>query len=240
MHGGGERGDRQRVAAGVRDVRAGGAQRVVDAEEVDRDGALEDRRVAADERQLRGDPGVGHHDVEPAELADGRLDRAVDLLAVARRRIRARARRRSRPPRARARSGSSPSSATRAPRSCSRRAVPAPMPRAAPVIRTRLPGEAHARSFAFIRSNSSSEIVPFAFRSASFAQLVGRRGPGRVADVGVHLLFRLALGGQGALAHPTAAHDQVDQRGQERDEDEEEHPDRLGRPRRPRGRGTGR
>ncbi len=36
-------------------------------------------------------------------------------------------------------SGSRPASATRAPRSCSRRAVPAPIPRAAPVIRTRRP-----------------------------------------------------------------------------------------------------
>ena len=113
MHRGGQRGDRQRVAAGVRDVRAGGAQRVVDAEEVDGDGALEDRGVAADERQLGGDPGVGDDDVEPAELPDDLLDGPVDLLAVATshsaRRARAVADTRS------SSSGSSPTSATRAP-----------------------------------------------------------------------------------------------------------------------------
>ena len=62
---------------------AGRAERVVDPEQVDLDRALEHLRVAADQRQLRRHPGVGDDDVEPAKVLGGRLDRGLDLVAVA-------------------------------------------------------------------------------------------------------------------------------------------------------------
>ena len=74
--------DRDGVAVGVADVRAGGAERVVGAEQVHLHGPLHDRGVPADERQLGGDAGVGHDDVEPAEAAAGAVDRGLDLAAV--------------------------------------------------------------------------------------------------------------------------------------------------------------
>lgn len=43
----------------------------------------EDLGIAADDRQLGGDAGVGDHDVEAAQVPDRGLDGAVDLLAVA-------------------------------------------------------------------------------------------------------------------------------------------------------------
>ena len=48
------------------------------------------------------------------------------------------------------------------------------------------------------------------------------------AHVGVEMLFRLGLRLDRPVAHAAAAGDQVDERGQERDEDEEQHPCRLG------------
>ena len=122
VDGGGERGDRQRVAAAVGDVRARRAQRVVGAEHVDRERALEDLRVAADERELRGDAGVGDDDVETAERGRRRRRRprrpasrsATSQLAPGR----VAAARRRPPP---ALGLEARASATRAPRSCRRR-----------------------------------------------------------------------------------------------------------------------
>src|SRR6187431_682919 len=53
---------------------AGSTQGVVAAEDVDRDGLLEDRRIPADERELGGDPGIGHDDVKAAEGPGGSVD----------------------------------------------------------------------------------------------------------------------------------------------------------------------
>jgi hypothetical protein len=66
----------------VADVRAGGAQGVVDAEQVDGDRALEHGGIAVDERQLGRDAGVRDDDVEAAERAGDRGDRCIDLDAV--------------------------------------------------------------------------------------------------------------------------------------------------------------
>ena len=63
-------------------MRPGRAQRVVDAEQVDRDRALEDRRIAPNQRQLRGDAGVGDHHVQAPQPLDGPLHRPLDLGAV--------------------------------------------------------------------------------------------------------------------------------------------------------------
>ena len=57
-------------------------KRVVGADHVDVEGPLEDGRVAADERQLRRDAGVRHHDVQATEHVDSSLDRVFDLVAV--------------------------------------------------------------------------------------------------------------------------------------------------------------
>ena len=138
VYGGGKRGDRQRVTTRMGDMRAGGTQRVVDTEQIDCDRALKDRGVATDQRQRRGDTGVGDDDVESAEALDGTLDGALDLeaigdVALKPRRVAALA------CDLREQLGSRPASARRAPRACSRRAVSAPIPRAAPVTKTRRP-----------------------------------------------------------------------------------------------------
>ena len=57
----------------------GGAERVVRPEEVDVDRPLKDLGIAAVDRQLGGDAGVGDHDVEPAEMVDGSADGRLDL-----------------------------------------------------------------------------------------------------------------------------------------------------------------
>ena len=79
----GQRGDRERVAARVRDVGCGRSQRVVDAEQVHLERALENGRVAPHEWQLRRCTGVGDHDVEATEPLHGLLHRILDLAAVA-------------------------------------------------------------------------------------------------------------------------------------------------------------
>lgn len=68
MDGGGQGCGEQNVAARMGDVLAGRPQDVVGAERVDRHRLLKDRWVAADERELRGDPRVGDHDVQAPEL----------------------------------------------------------------------------------------------------------------------------------------------------------------------------
>lgn len=83
VHGRGERRDRQGVAALVRDEGSRGPKRVVDAQQVDLDRALEDLRIAADERQLGGDAGVGDHYVQSAQVVRRGLHRCLHLLAVA-------------------------------------------------------------------------------------------------------------------------------------------------------------
>ena len=64
------------------DVRAGGAQRVVDAEHVDGQRLLHDGGVAPDQGKLGGDTRIGHHHVEAAERTDRVLDRRLHGLAV--------------------------------------------------------------------------------------------------------------------------------------------------------------
>jgi hypothetical protein len=78
----GERGHDERVATGMGDVGPGGADRVVGAEDVHRQGALEDLRVTSYDRQLRGDPGVGHDDVQAAEPLGGARHRPLHLLTI--------------------------------------------------------------------------------------------------------------------------------------------------------------
>src|SRR3954454_24619915 len=65
------------------DVRACGAQRVVGAEHVHGECSLHHLGVAADDRQLRCDPGVRHDDIEAAHVPDGARDSIVDLVALA-------------------------------------------------------------------------------------------------------------------------------------------------------------
>ena len=78
--------------------------------------------VAADERQLGGDAGVGHDHVEPAERGRPRPSTAASTcVAVGHVARRATARRRTRAATSASSSGSSPASATRAPRSWRRR-----------------------------------------------------------------------------------------------------------------------
>ena len=82
MDAGGERGRDQEVAAGVADMRAGGAHEVEGAVQVDRERRVPDVRVAVDQRHLRADPGVGDGDVEAAERPHRLLDGGVDRVAV--------------------------------------------------------------------------------------------------------------------------------------------------------------
>ena len=66
---------------GVRDVRAGRADRVVRPQHVDRDDPVEHPWVTTDERELGSDAGVHDDDVEPAERADHVFDPSVDVVA---------------------------------------------------------------------------------------------------------------------------------------------------------------
>src|SRR5215216_5016269 len=58
-------------------------------------------------------------------------------------------------------------------------------------------------------------------------ELVDRCGPRGLADVALEMPPDLGLLLDGAVPHAVSAHDQVDEGGQERDEDQEEDPDRL-------------
>ena len=125
-----------------------------------------DLGVAPDQRQLRRDPGVGDHDVEPAELADRRLDGVVDLLAVADVALvpgRAAAVRRH----ALELLGLEPEQSDARAALVQPPCGPGPDPARRPGDQHAAAGEAHVTSLAFMRSNSSSVIVPFSWRSAS-------------------------------------------------------------------------
>ena len=140
MDRGGERGDRQRVAAGVADVGAGRAQGVVGAEHVHLERALARSRGR---RRRAGSwaatPALATTTSSPPSASTAASTAASTCSRGRRRRTRPRARRRSGRRTSASRSGSSPASATRAPRSWRRSASAAPMPRAAPVMRTRRP-----------------------------------------------------------------------------------------------------
>ena len=145
--GGCQRGDVEQVAAVADDLVEHRAVRAPYAEQVDLDRALEllarHRRHTAHELQA----GVGDRDVDATEAGDRAVDGGDERLVVGRRRPRtrpraARAARRAR----RACSGSRPTSDTFAPAACSRRALAAPIPRAAPVTRDRLAGDVEARA----------------------------------------------------------------------------------------------
>src|SRR5690606_32787885 len=66
----GERRDDQDVAAALDDVGERGVRGPEYAGEVDVDDPLEGRRVDLADGAVRRDPGVGHHDVDAAELVD--------------------------------------------------------------------------------------------------------------------------------------------------------------------------
>ena len=59
----------------------------------------------------------------------------------------------------------------------------------------------------------------------------GSAGVSLLADIAVELLFRVGLVFDRAVAHPIAANDQVEQHPEERQEDQEEHPNCLCHPR---------
>ena len=76
------RGDHQGVTVFVTDVRTGCAQGVVRAHEIDFDGAAHVRRVAAEDRRVRLDTGIGDDDVDASQLLSDVVDAARYLLEV--------------------------------------------------------------------------------------------------------------------------------------------------------------
>ena len=84
------------------------------------------------------------------------------------------------------------------------------------------------RAFVFRASYSDCEMAPASSIARAWAiWSTGVVWPATSPDVGVLLLLRQLGATGGALGHATAPHDQVDERGEERQEDQGDDPDRL-------------
>jgi hypothetical protein len=132
----GDRCDGENVALSLDHVRKAGPDRPPSSEQVDLDHALKGLVVDRPNRSGRGYAGVRDQDVDPPEPLDRsghcRIDGLISRTSTSKHAV-------SGPqlPATRASpSGSSPTSESRAPRAARRRAHSAPMPLAAPVIRT--------------------------------------------------------------------------------------------------------
>ena len=77
-----ERRGHEHVALALDDLGQAGAHGAPDAEQVDLDRALEGGRVDRPNHARRGDAGVGHDHVDPAEALDRALDGALERLPV--------------------------------------------------------------------------------------------------------------------------------------------------------------
>jgi len=133
----GDGGDVEEVAAALDDVGQAGPHGAPHAEQVDFDDPVERVGIDAQDRAPHADPGVRDRDVDAAEAGGGFGGGGLDRLAVAGVGLDPHRRRPQLAGQALELVGLEPDEGQRAPRARrGRRAVAAPMPRAAPVIRT--------------------------------------------------------------------------------------------------------